>query len=333
MSQRPTIADIARGLGVSPSTVSRALRDHPGISDARKQEVRAAAEAAGLDLRAGPPESRAGLVGCVVPGISHPFFAQVVEMLELVCAQSDCELILHISGGSPATEESIVRSLAARRVDGVIFVPATPASSALDECVEVLRTVVVTQQTSRCPSIGVSHEEGGRQVAEHFMELGRSSCLLVGPRDDPKFLGFRSLIEARRLTGFRVDAVEVDGWDERLSLGAYKAMLSRFDASSIRQYDSLFGFNDLAAVGALHALADLGRKVPGDVAVCGFDDIPLAREMQPGLTSVAQPVGQIVRAGFSLLQRLIRGEAIPAAERSFSLKPHLVVRASTFPGP
>jgi Transcriptional regulators len=333
MSERKTIADIARSIGVSPSTVSRALRDHPGISAARKREVREAAAAIGFEVCPEPERPGSGLLGCVVPGITHPFYAQVVERLQSLCARDGWELILHLSGGSPASEDIIVRSLVARRVAGVFFIPAIHGSTGLKDCAAVLKTIVVTQQTDLCPSIGISHEEGGRLIAEHFIELGRRACLFVGPVNDPKLLGFRYFAEAQGLTDFRIETVDVTGFDERLSLAAYKGILEHFTQSSIRRFDCLFGYNDLAAMGALHAVVDLGRAVPGDIAVSGFDDVPLAREMLPGLTSVAQPVGQIAQAGYAMLQRLIRGETLPEAERSFSLKPHLVIRASSYSGP
>lgn len=335
MSSRATIADIAKELGISPSTVSRALRDHPAISKTRKLEVRAAARAMGFE----PPASsfartpaRGSLIGCVVPSISHPFFADIIEKLESLCAQNGCELVLHNSGGSAALESAIVQRLVARGVDGVVFIPCSLDMEPLRECARRLKTVVVTQRTPICPSIGVSHEEGGRQVAEHFKELGRRSCLLVGPPEDSKFAGFRSYIESQRLTNFKISSIAVDGWDESFVLAAHKAIIDGFDSESIRQFDCVFAKTDLAAVGAIHALSELGLSIPEDVAVCGFDDTPLAREVYPGLSSIAQPVGQIVLFGFSMLQKLIEGRDIPQGQQSYSLKPHLVVRGSTCSG-
>jgi Transcriptional regulators len=336
MSSRPTIADIARELNVSPSTVSRALRDHPSISEERKVAVRSVAEMLGFELAAPYPAAAANqalLVGCVVPSISNPFFAKLVEKLEMVCAENNCDVIIHCSGGSAASEDMIVERLISRRVDGVFFVPISTDHSALERCAQSLRTVVVTQQTSLCPSIGVDHPAGGQLVAEHFKELGCTSCLLVGQSTDWKFEGFRAYIENQRLSGFRMEMVEVGGWDDQLSSLAYKAIMQRFDSRSIREFDCVFGYNDLIAVGALHALIDLGRKVPEDVVICGFDDTPFARESRPSLTTVVQPVGQIVRSGFDLLHKLILETPIPDGERSFSLKPHLVVRDSSYRGP
>jgi LacI family transcriptional regulator len=335
MNSRVTIADIAKELGISPSTVSRALRDNPAISKSRRIEVRAAAETLGFDLPAGAPAQKAQrewLIGCVVPSISHPFFADIIERLESLCARNGCDLLLHNSGGSPAMESAIVQRLGERDVDGVVFIPCSLDMEPLKECIHYHKTVVVTQQTALCPSIGIDHEEGGRQVAEHFKELGRHSCLLVGPPGDSKFSGFRSYIESQCLTNFKIDDIDVDGWDAGFVLDAHKAIVDRFDSESIKQFDCVFAKTDLAAVGTIHALNELGRSVPGDIAVCGFDDTPLAREVRPGLSSVAQPVGQIVNFGFTLLQKMVNGKEIPQGQQSYSLRPHLVVRGSTFPG-
>lgn len=296
--------------------------------------MRTAAEAMGFEFPAPPSAVSPGeawLIGAVVPSISHPFFANVIEQLESVCAQNGCDLLLRNSGGSAALESAVVQSLVERHVDGVVFIPCSSDMGPLKECARYLKTVVITQQTPICPSIGVSHEEGGRQAAEHFKELGRRACLLVGPPEDPKFQGFKSYIESQRLTDFQVEAIDVDGWDESFVMDVHKAILERFDSDSIKRFDCIFAKTDLAAVGAIHALKDLGRSVPEDVAVCGFDDTPVAREVRPGLSSIAQPVGQIVRFGFSMLEKLIRGEEI-SGQRSYSLKPHLAVRGSTFDG-
>lgn len=335
MGARPTITDLAKELGVSPSTVSRALRDHPAISDSRKAEVWAAAEALGLATPepAAPPVTPGRLLSVVVPSITHPFFASVIEKLEAVCAQHEAELIVHSTGGQAALEPSIVRTLVRRQVDGVIFVPTSPDLSSLEDCQLQLPTVVITQHPDSVPSIGVNHAEGGGMAAEHFQELGRSSCLLVGPKNDEKFQGFRAYLETQRLTGFRVEQLEVDGWTDSLSLGARRALLDQYTSVSVKHFDCVFAFNDLAAFGVLHGLQELGVRVPEDIAVCGFDDTPLAREFQPALTSLAQPVGQIVRSGYALLERVIAGNPPAAGERVLTLRPHLVVRASTFGGP
>ena len=335
MSARPTIADIARECGVSQSTVSRALRDHPSISEARKRSIRTAAENLGFESRISARTLRgegSKLVACVVPSLSHPFMSCLIERLEAEGALQGYHLMVANSGGSPNAEKTIVKGLIALQVDGVFFIPSSFESSAFRLCGSVLPTVVVTLQSPEWPSIGTSHEEGGRLVAEHFMESGRTSCLLVGPHDDEKFRGFEAYLESRKVAGFRVERLVADGWDEGLTASVQANLLENYDARSIRRFDCIFGNNDLAALGALHALQDLGIAVPAGIAVCGFDDSPWARVSRPALSSVAQPVSLMVRSAFALLQRLMTGETIPPGERSYSLKPHLVVRDSTYLG-
>lgn len=334
MSHRITIVDIAKELGISTSTVSRALRNHPAISEARKIEVRAVAKALGFEIPLPPPSSpviaQNRLVACVVPSISHPYFTNVIEKVEDICTQNSYDLILRNSGASPVMEANIVKDLQARGVDGVLFIPSSDDMGPLQECVRTLKTVVITRQVPFCPSVGVNHEEGGRQVAEHFKEIGRKSCLLVGPEEDEKFRGFKAYIQTQRITDFNLEILNIDGWNENFVIDAHKAMLEHFDIESINRIDCVFAKTDLAAVGVLHALKDLGRTVPDDVAVCGFDDTPVAREFRPGITSVAQPVGQIVRSGFAMLKSLMDGDLISPEKSSFSLKAHLVVRGTTF---
>lgn len=335
MKQRTTISEIAAQLGVSPSTVSRALHNSPTISAQRKAEVWKLAESLGLRIEK-PSGNQArhcsGIIACVVPSISHPFFVDIIEKLEGVCAQRGYDLLLRSSNATPAIEYSIVEDLIEKRVDGVMFIPSSTDMTPLRTCVENLKTVVITQLTPLCPSIGINHEEGGRQVAEHFKEIGKHACLLIGPPNDPKFNGFRSYIETEGITNFSVQNLNVDGWDARYIFDTRQALLDRFDTESIRRFDCVFAKTDLAAIGAYHALHELGVSIPDQIAVCGFDDTPLARAVYPALSSVAQPVGQIVNFGVSLLTRLfdVRGE--PFGPTTYTLKPNLVVRGSTFLG-
>jgi len=335
MKQRTTISEMAAQLGVSPSTVSRALHNSPTISAQRKAEVWKLAESLGLKV-VRPAKSEAthcsGIIACVVPSISHPFFVDIIEKLEGVCAQRGYDLLLRSSNATPATEYSIVEDLIGKHVDGVIFIPCSTDMTPLKTCVESLKTVVITQQTGLCPSIGINHEEGGRQVAEHFKEIGKHSCLLIGPPKDAKFCGFRSYVETESLTNFSISDLDVDGWDSRYIFDTRQALLDNYDEKSIRQFDCIFAKTDLAAVGTYHALHDLGVSIPDEMAVCGFDDTPLARAVYPALSSVAQPVGQIVNFGFTLLTRLIDERENSPGAMTYTLKPNLVIRGSTFLG-
>jgi len=333
MSSRPTIADIARECGVAQSTVSRALRDHPSISEERKRAIRAVAEALGFESRISARTLRgegSQLVACIVPSLSHPFFSRFLEKMEAEAAHRNFQLLVANSGASPAVEKTIVKGLIAREVDGVFFVPSTFDSTALHHCATALNTVVVTLRHPDWPSVATSHEEGGRRVAEHFLETGRRSCLLIGAKEDPKFEGFLSYLASRRVTDFQITWLTLDGWTDDLSLGVRRALGERFTRATIQAIDCVFGYNDVAAVGALHGLRDLGCRVPEDVAVCGFDDTPLAREMNPALSSVAQPLTTLASSAFELLGRIQAGDPIPPGERSFLLKPQLMVRESSW---
>jgi DNA-binding LacI/PurR family transcriptional regulator len=190
-------------------------------------------------------------------------------------------------------------------------------------------TVVVTQKAESLPYVCVSHQSGGRQVAEHFKELGCSSCLLIGTENDAKFIGFKTYIQSQHVKNFRITHLEIREWSENIIDQVQKILTSRFDATSIRQFDCIFAINDLAAIGSLHALSEWNCRVPEEMAVCGFDDIPIAKEVRPRLTSVAQPISQIANSGFELLRDLITHKKITENETKITLKPHIVIREST----
>lgn len=334
MIKQPTLADIAARCGVSITTVSRALSNHSSISEARKREIRSIAEELGFQAKTSAKTlqgSGSRLLALVVSSLSHPFYAHLLEKIETHCSALDYHLLVANSWGSAANEKAIVRGLLARQVDGVFFMPTSLESTALGQCAAAVPTVIVSHCNPAWPSVGVSHEDGGRLVGEHLLELGRSHCLLIGSSVDPKLQGFQRYFYGRNITGFRCTSLSAEGFSEEITNQVRDTILAQYDAKSILQFDSIFAQSDLAAIGALHALQALRIAVPAQIAVCGFDDIPLAQECSPPLTTVAQPLGQMAQTAMQLLLRLMSGEAVPPAERSIILKPHLVVRGSSQP--
>jgi DNA-binding LacI/PurR family transcriptional regulator len=330
--KQPTLADIAARCQVSISTVSRALSDHPSISESRKREIRALAEQMGFQVRTSAKTVKGApskLLALVVSSLSHPFYSHLLERIEAQCSARDYQLLTANSWGSPSNEKAIVRGLLARQVDGVFFVPSSLESSALGLCAASLPTVVVSHCSNAWTSVGVSHEEGGRLVAEHLLELGRSSCLLIGSPSDPKLLGFQRYFASRNITGFKHQFLVVENFSEEITNQVRRMLLDRYDGSSIHQFDSVFAQSDLAAIGAMHALQKLSVDIPGEIAVCGFDDIPLAQECHPPLSTIAQPIGQMAQAAMDLLSHELEGERLPLSERAILLKPHLIIRGST----
>lgn len=335
MIRQPTLADIAARCGVSIATVSRALSNHHSISESRKREIRVIAEELGFQTRASAKTMQGAasrLLGLVISSLSHPFYSHLLEQLEAQCSARDYQLLVANSWGSVANEKAIVRSFLARQVDGVFFIPTSIESIALGQCASAIPTVLVSHSHPAWPSVGVSHEEGGKLVAQHLLELGRSSCLLVGNPSDPKLQGFQRFFYNRNITGFRSSFLSAEGFTEEINNQVRDALMSGFDKHSILQFDSIFALNDLAAIGAMHALQSFGVNIPEQIAVCGFDDIPLARECTPPLTTVAQPIGRMAENAMQLLTRLMSGEILPVAERMVTINPHLVIRGSSLKG-
>lgn len=328
----PTMKEIADAAGVSEATVSRALNNHPGISDRRKRQIKELAESMGFEPRQSARTMRNSetlLLGLIVPSVSQPFFAHLIEKLEQVCYQNGYTLSLSNSDSNPHWEAAIVKSLISRQVDGVFMVPTSLDSSALKQCRKAVPTIVLTQVDPTMPSIGVSHEEGGRLVAEHFQEIGCRSVLFVGSEKDQKFLGFQKFFRAQRSLGFKIEVADIGGFDENVAERVHEGLRAQFTREAFAAFDGVFAFNDIAAIGVYHAATNWGFRIPDDFAVCGFDDIPIARELNPSLSSISQPLNQIALSSFSLLQKLIRKQEIPDSELSFSMKPRLVIRGST----
>jgi len=329
----PTLEQVAERAGVSRSTASRAINGGLRVSP----EALSAVEAAVADLGYTPNRAARSLVtrrtdsiALVVPEpdervLSDPFFAGTLNGLSTSLADSDIQVVLVIA--RPGESERTIRYLRNGHVDGAIVV-SHHRDDALDQALLASRVpnVFVGRPLSAPDEdvqyVDTDNTEGGRLATQHLIDRGcRRIATIAGPQDMSAGID--------RLAGWRV-AMEASGLDQSavvhgdftITSGARAArdLLARFP-----DVDGIFIASDLMATGALGVLAELGRDVPGDVAVVGYDNLGVAASTTPPLTSVIQPVVAMARAaGARLLDQL---HGAPSSE-PLIFAPELVVRAS-----
>ena len=315
-----TIRDVATRAGVSISTVSRVVTGAVPVHPRTEERVREAIAALGYrpNLVARSLRRRAThTIGLVVPDIANPFFAEVARVIEDAGFAAGYSVVLCNSDLSEEKQATYVEALLAKRVDGLILVSSGLVSEG-DGFALVARSraagvpcVVVDRDLGALPvdQVLVDHEAGGRQAGELLIRLGhRRIGLLVGPRDTTpsagRIAGFR---RAAAKVGLDVPPAAVAAGDGRFD-GGGKAMGVLLDRGG--DFTALFVFNDLMALGAVNALRRAGHRVPNDVSIVGFDDIPIARAMDPPLTTIAQPIGELGRCSVErLLARLAEPDA------------------------
>lgn len=315
MSRRVTMADVAREAGVSLMTVSRALNDKDGISEATRMRIHEVIDRLGYrpsSIARGLVTKRTGTIGLVVPDNSNPYFSEVARGVEHAAYAQDYNVFLCNTEEDAAREQAVLHSLAEKLVDGLVV-----CSSRLDQndLLAILKyfsaQVLVNRslENSEAAALLSDDENGVREAVQHLLQRGHCAIgMLAGPE--------RSFSGQVRLRGYR-GALNDAGvpynpdWVQNCAPMVDASQQAAIDLLTRHpELTAIVCFNDLVAVGALKACAELGRSVPDDVAIIGFDDIPLASLVTPPLTTIHVPRYELgVLAGKTLLAQINGKEA------------------------
>jgi LacI family transcriptional regulator len=331
---RTTIADVAREAGVHPSTVSRAL-DPAGrhrISEDVAARVVAAAERLGYRpsaLAAGLRSGRSQTIGVLVPDLTNPVFPPIVQAIEAALAAAGYVVLLAGTGGDAARERLLIERMAAQGADGLILASAAAGTEAATLAARLgLPAVLVNRRLpgAALPAVVSEDAAGMRLAVRHLVSLGhRQLAHLGGPRGvataADRLRGFRDALREAGLAPAGVTAASA--YTREAGREAVRALLAS------ERFTALACANDLLAVGALDALREARLRVPRDVSLTGFNDMPLLDLLDPPLTTVRIQHAAMGEQAAGLLLGALRGEA--GAQRAIRLPPALVLRASTAP--
>jgi LacI family transcriptional regulator len=325
-----SIGDVARRAGVSAATVSRVFNGTKYVAPDLEERVRAAV--AELDYEPYGParalrQQRVRVWAVIIADVENPFFTSVVRGIEDVAYTNGYRLVL-CNSDEDVTKETEYLDIALReRMAGVVIAAASTSESKVDRLTESGIPVVAIDrevESSSVNSVMVDNRGGARAATAHLLDNGweRIGCI-VGPTrvstSNQRLDGYRRALTER---GHSVDKSLVRRADFRVE-GGYKAARSLLERAD--PPDALFVANNLMTLGALHAVEDVGRAVPDDLGIVGFDDSPAADLIRPRLTVVAQPTYQIgQRAG----QLLLTG-ADDSFTRHEVLSTELIVRDSS----
>ena len=334
MSRRPTrLEDIAALAGVSISTASRALNDHPAVNDRTKQLIWKLAREQDYPFRRYMPAGPIGATGTialVVPRpqgresqLDDPFFLELVAGLSDAARERGCDLL--VSHFAPVSFDDLSAAMTTSRADGVIFLGQSSLHHAFNRLAESNARFAVwggqLPDQAYC-SVGSDNLAGGRRGTLHLARLGRRRIVYLGDTEAPEV--------QQRVRGY-TEALEQAGLDPdpALMVPAHFTVESAeasVDALLARglEFDGIFAASDLIALGAIRALLHAGRRVPEDVSVVGYDDVPFARYSRPALTTISQDTQ---RAGRLLVSKLIDAGA-GSDMRSERLPTELIVRES-----
>lgn len=322
----PTIKDVAKRAGVATSTVSYVLNNNKKLKPETVERVLAAVEELGYrpNLIARSLKTRkTATIGIIVPDIANAFFTEIIRGIEDISEKNDHSVILCNTYEDMDKEEKYLNILLNRDIDGLIFVGTGKNPRILSNIRNVPIVVVDRRIGDSFPSVMVNNEKGGYLAASHLLKRKKEEILLLsGP------LAINTYFE--RLNGY-LKAVKEAGM-HRNELLIYECEVS-YDGGQKTMEDilnhsihfgSIFAANDLIALGAYNTLMNNGIRIPADLPLVGFDDIPTAHIITPGLTTVRQPTYRIGSKAAEILFRHVNGESKEIEH--LVLEPELVVR-------
>ena len=338
-TRRATIRDVAAQAHVSHQTVSRVINGHGSVAPATRDRVLAVIQQLGYvpsPMARGLISNRTHSLGMVTADVSDGFFARAVAGAEAEARRRGYYLIVGSVEESPDDEEGTgyLRLMLERRVEGLIL--ARPGVALRSEQLQGTASAgipLVSIGSAALPGftpVDVDNRRGGLDATAYLAARGhREIATIVGPLEWPS--------AHERLEGYRDGLGEAGiAEDPRLvesgpdwGLESGRAAVARLLASGVR-FTAVFAQSDLIALGAIRELRVAGLRVPEDVSVIGYDDLPIAAYVDPPLTTVHQPMREVGELAASVVLDQLLGEASPAAG-PLLLPASLVVRASVAP--
>lgn len=340
--RRPTIVDIANSAGVAPMTVSRVINESGYVSREAREKVERAIKELNYHpngLARSLKRQRTQVVGVLLPDIANPFSAELVQGIQEALLPRGYSLFISASERSVNREQEALRALFDHRADGIIV--ATRETKAGNDFLLRLAErdlpMVVVGRALNHPHVDrvtADHWKGAYEAVEHLITLGHKRIGFIGvsPINGAGLRRYQGYLDALRENNLPIDEKLIVGPASQVGPGYSTqddgyAGIKKLLALKNRP-TAVFARNDFTAIGAICALRDDGLSIPEDVAVVGFDNVPLAAYTSPPLTTVDQPTREQGREAARLLLERIEGDRT-RDRREICLDCHLVIRQST----
>ncbi|MEW9670967.1 catabolite control protein A [Ammoniphilus sp. 3BR4] len=330
-----TIYDVAREAGVSMATVSRVVNGNPNVKPTTRKKVLGAIERLGYRPNAvarGLASKKTTTVGVVIPDIASAFFAELARGIDDIASMYKYNIILCDSDQRLEKEVHLINTLLEKQVDGIVFM----GREISDEHLQVFNTSSVpvvlagTKESSEeHPSVNIDHRQAGYDATMRLIQGGHQRIAMVtGPFQDPlagveRFEGYRQALTDSGIS-FRQDYVISGKLSYEAGLEAAQAFMSLEEPPT-----AIFSASDETAVGVIHGMQDMGKSVPQDMEVIGFDNIRLSEMVRPKLTTVVQPMYDLGAVAMRLLTKFMNNEKV---DNHIVVLPHRIEeRQSTRP--
>lgn len=320
-----SLKDVAALAGVSVKTVSNVVSGSTYVAPATRERVERAL--ADLDYRPNLSarnlrRGRTGVIALALPELDAPYFAELSRFVIAAAAEQGWTVLIDQTDGLPEREHQVLQGIREQLIDGLIFSPVAVGEEELAARTDRTPLVLLGERILDGPThhVAIDNQRAAREVTGHLIALGHTRIAAIGAQDNPA-----ANTAHLRLAGYR-EALAAAGLPVREELVRRTAQYHRADGAAamgdllaLREPpQAVFCFNDLLALGALRTALSAGLRVPGDLAVAGFDDIEDGRYSTPTLTTISPDKERIARTAVELLDARIRGAGRgarpPAAE-------------------
>lgn len=325
-SGRITIDTVAEAAGVSIATVSRVMSGSAAVKPDLAERVRAAAE----ELSYRPSSAARGLalgtlrnVGVILPDLTNAYFFEITKQMHQGAAAGGYRVLIADSDGQPDRELATAKDLLAH-VDGLVLLSSRIDPAGLRYLAEQKTPVVLVNRLEigvDLPMVAIDTFSAMMEMLSHLSSLGHRRIV---------YLSGSSLAWQNRERERAVAMSHVFGMESHVvrSDGTIETSYEALDQALVHQPTAVVCFNDLSAVGAISRLRELGMRVPQDISVTGFDDIAIARHIDPALTTIKSPISTLGEQAWALMQQALAGDR---SETLPLIRAELVVRGSTAP--
>jgi DNA-binding LacI/PurR family transcriptional regulator len=325
------IQQVAKRANVSTATVSRVLNGFPGVREKTLVRVRRVIAELGYVPNPSARSLRAGrtrLFGLIVSDVNNPFFPEIIDSFEALASAQGIEVIFTHTNYDPQRLHNCIRRMVERSVDAIAVMTSEVEEESLKLAVHAGVPIVLMNQhrlAKKYPNVPLEYTDGFREALDHLFSLGHSDIgFIAGPQTLNSAQGRKDAFTAAlRAHGKHVCKDWIAIGDMRVEGGrlAMQHLLSLNPRPT-----AVVTSNDLMAVGVLQAAREAKIRVPQDLSIIGFDDIPIASMMHPPLSTIRHPRREVAARAFDCLWKLVNGQKIVAQP---ALQPHLVIREST----
>lgn len=329
--QRYTLGDVAKEAGVSYQTVSRVINDHPNVSPTTRSRVQQIIQELGYhpnQVAKSLVANQSNTLAILTFGMNHYGPTQMVLHIERAAKSLGYDLIFsNLNEPSYKQMRQALNSLSGRQVDGILSISPVVGIS-YEEMINLGRDIPIVlidpEMGLEVPSVTVDQKYGSKLIAEHLISLGHERMVeICGPRNWFGAIARHQQLQATLQEVGLTPLMSIEGdWSAESGYHSTHQLLAQAPS-----FTALVAANDQMALGAIHALKEQGLRVPEDVSVVGFDDIPEAAFFHPPLTTVQQDFNQLGEIGVHYLLELIQSVEVPSKQHI--IEPKLIIRQST----